>query len=285
MEESVISQLMRALRSFPQMLELCATLCAINDNYRMLKTQAKEHEKQRGEFAKQEAVMREFSTGATRDVDTNKFDYEGFLSPLAMEAFAKYMHSHRFQADGQIRDSDNWQKGIPKSAYMKSAWRHFMDMWKEHRGIKTEYGLVESLCALMFNVMGYLHETLVDRQRTADMLKADAESWTSADEDKIYTHRYGALAHDQEAIEDEEPRFKSPLPPQGYGAEVAVTDHYPTISSVPLVVHSKVLGVPPLWTASEVAAVAAEVRNSGFPQATIRSDGSWHKTNKQPPEV
>lgn len=101
--------------------------------------------------------MRTFSTGATRDEDTTKIDYEGFLSPLALTAFGEYMHKNRVQADGNIRDSDNWQKGIPLAAYMKSAWRHFMEWWQAHRnGGDT----VEPLCALLFNVQGYLHEAI-----------------------------------------------------------------------------------------------------------------------------
>ena len=104
--------------------------------------------------------MRTFNTGATRDDDTTKLDYEGFLSPLVLERFAEYMNKHRKQADGKLRDSDNWQKGIPKDAYIKSAWRHFMDVWKFHRGLKGRDNMEEALCALMFNIMGYLHELL-----------------------------------------------------------------------------------------------------------------------------
>ena len=60
--------------------------------------------------------MRNFDTGATRDVDTNKLDFEGFLSPVVLERYAEYMHKNRVQADGNLRDSDNWQKGIPKKS-------------------------------------------------------------------------------------------------------------------------------------------------------------------------
>ena len=107
--------------------------------------------------------MRNFDTGATRDTDVGKPDYEGFLSPLVIERFGKYMDKHRHQADGKVRDSDNWQKGIPKDAYMKSGFRHFVDWWKEHRGISTKDGIEEAICALMFNVMGYLHEYLKEQ--------------------------------------------------------------------------------------------------------------------------
>ncbi len=111
--------------------------------------------------------MRNFGTGATRNVDENKFDYEGFLSPLALEAYAAYMHTHRKQADGRLRDSDNWQKGIPRDSYMKSGWRHFFDWWKGHRGLAGEDATIEALCALFFNVQGYLHELLKARRGSA----------------------------------------------------------------------------------------------------------------------
>lgn len=105
-------------------------------------------------------AMRQFEGGATRNVDDSKFDYEGFLSPLVLERYAAYMHKHRVQADGTLRASDNWQKGIPQEAYIKSAWRHFMDWWRYHRGLPSNETLQTALCALMFNVMGYLHEQL-----------------------------------------------------------------------------------------------------------------------------
>lgn len=109
--------------------------------------------------------MREFKTGATRDSEEGKLDYEGFLSPLVLQRFALYMNQHRLQADGQQRASDNWQKGIPKEAYMKSAWRHFMDWWLHHRGhsAKAAHDLEDVLCAVIFNVCGYLYETLKEK--------------------------------------------------------------------------------------------------------------------------
>ena len=109
---------------------------------------------------KTKGKIRSFTTGATRDTDEGKYDYEGFFSPLVIERFAEYMNKHRKQSDGNLRDSDNWQKGIPLCAYMKSGWRHFIDLWKEHRGYRTKDGIEEALCALLFNVQGYLHEYL-----------------------------------------------------------------------------------------------------------------------------
>lgn len=112
----------------------------------------------------QEQQMREFSTGATRNIDTDKLDYEGFLSPLALKTFAEYMHKNRKQADDKLRDSDNWQKGIPVDAYMKSMWRHFFDTWSTHRGVSTPEDQITNLCGLMFNVQGMLHELLKEHK-------------------------------------------------------------------------------------------------------------------------
>ena len=117
--------------------------------------------------------MREFDTGATRDSDTNKNDYEGFYHPLVVERFGNYMTKHRIQADGKLRDSDNWQKGIPKDAYIKSLWRHFLDVWFIHRGFKRydkqrneDVTIEEALCAILFNVQGYLYEILKEKNES-----------------------------------------------------------------------------------------------------------------------
>ena len=119
-------------------------------------------------------VMRKFKTGATRDDDTGKLDYEGFLSPTVLRRYANYMHEHREQADGETRSSDNWKKGIKIEAYMDSMWRHFMDVWMAYSIMKWTTGkndasmftLQDQLCALLFNVMGMLHEVIEDREET-----------------------------------------------------------------------------------------------------------------------
>lgn len=105
-------------------------------------------------------TIRTFATGATRDTSEDKLDFEGFFCPKVMTTYAEYMHKNRIQTDGSLRDSDNWQKGIPEDAYMKSMFRHFMDTWKNHRGIETPEDEITNLCATLFNVMGLLHEKL-----------------------------------------------------------------------------------------------------------------------------
>ena len=96
--------------------------------------------------------MRKFKTGATRDNEDTKIDFEGFYHPLVVERFGEYMHKHRVQADGELRDSDNWQKGIPKDA----------------------------LCGLLFNVQGYLYEILKHKESLTH-----EEVWETVYEGKV----------------------------------------------------------------------------------------------------
>lgn len=110
--------------------------------------------------------IREFASGATRDTSEDKLCFDGFLSPTVIQCFAKYMHKNRIQSDGSYRDPDNWQKGIPKAAYIDSGWRHFFDWWGETRGLRSKDGIEAALCGLMFNVMGYLHEVLKEKEQT-----------------------------------------------------------------------------------------------------------------------
>jgi len=107
---------------------------------------------------------RKFNTGATRDTNKGKLDYEGFLSPIVLKEYANYMHKHRKQTNNKLRDSDNWQKGIPQEVYMKSIFRHFMDLWLEHRGFKSRNGIKTALNGLLFNVMGYYFEILKEEK-------------------------------------------------------------------------------------------------------------------------
>jgi hypothetical protein len=116
--------------------------------------------------------MRTFDTGATRGDDDDKFDYIGFLSPLVLEYYAAYLHEHRIQEDGELRASDNWKKGIPLDTYIRSAFRHFLTFWKAHEGFAASELLdsyddpdeliMDALCGVLFNCMGYLHVLLTE---------------------------------------------------------------------------------------------------------------------------
>lgn len=127
--------------------------------------------------------MRTFDTGATKSSDKDKLDYEGFLSPLALQMYAEYMHKHRLQADGSLRESDNWQKGIPIRELMKSLLRHVLTAWRAYRGWPTDEVLKDALCASMFNVQAILHFTEEER------IKRERE--TIANESVNHLVKYG----------------------------------------------------------------------------------------------
>lgn len=121
--------------------------------------------------------VRQFKSGATRSADAGRYDPEGFLSPLVIERFCEYMNKHRLQPDGSIRGSDNWQKGIPLATYAKGMWRHFLHFWTRHRGhaVRDDMSaanIEEDLCAMLFNVQGYLFEVLKAKEAMAPISTA-----------------------------------------------------------------------------------------------------------------
>ena len=104
--------------------------------------------------------MRKFETGATRDSNAEKLDYKGFLSPFALRRFAEYMHKHRRQADGSMRSSDNWKRGMPIDCYAESLLRHVQEFHLEYEHPAKDWSkLDEIMCAILFNVQGWLHES------------------------------------------------------------------------------------------------------------------------------
>lgn len=107
-------------------------------------------------------MIRQFESGASRDTAEGKLAYVRFLSPAVLKRFAEYMEGHSFMPDGTTRVPDNWKKGIPPEVYLDSTWRHFMDLWLHDEGdvILGPQALQDTLCALMFNVMGRLHVEL-----------------------------------------------------------------------------------------------------------------------------
>ena len=116
--------------------------------------------------------MREFETGATRNAEVDP-DYHGFFSPLAMHAYGQYMHAHRVQADGTLRDSDNWQLGMPRDTYVRSLVRHTHDVELIHDGWdglarrddRDPDPLKAHLSAIIFNAQGLLHELMKEDPR------------------------------------------------------------------------------------------------------------------------
>lgn len=124
-------------------------------------------------------VVREFSTGATRDRAEGKLDFLGFISAKAERRFAAYMNKNRRLADGSLRDGDNWKKGMPTPIYADSLARHAQEVRElindavDLSGCGTARQLIaveashpallavdEAVCALYFNLQGWLHERI-----------------------------------------------------------------------------------------------------------------------------
>ena len=125
------------------------------------------------------AGKRTFSTGATRDTEKGKPRYGGFLSPLVIKRFGYYMNRHRTLADGTLRASDDWKKGMPQREYLESLFRHFVEAWRlfekkeellskgkemssgdMERCHQLKEALENALCGMIFNDQGWLHELL-----------------------------------------------------------------------------------------------------------------------------
>ena len=113
---------------------------------------------------------RVFSTGATRDTDEGKLEPWGFTSALVEKTFSEYMHEKRIQSDGQLRDSDNWRRGIPVDSYKHSLSRHILDLRLLLEGFPeeaTSKDIIDVLMAVRFNVDGLAYELLKEELRGA----------------------------------------------------------------------------------------------------------------------
>jgi|SRR5215469_2820745 len=97
-------------------------------------------------------LMRRFASGAARDTTEGKLDFDGSLSPYALEVYVDYLRRHNSDVH---RHEDNWKKGMPLSAFMKSAWRHLHAWWRSHYARHPD---TDAICGVLFNAFGYLHE-------------------------------------------------------------------------------------------------------------------------------
>ncbi len=109
--------------------------------------------------------IRTFDTGATRDTVQGKLSYVRILSPIVLRRYVEYMNFHAKQSDGTMREPDNWKSGFPIETYLDSLGRHLVAVWllqqdfteTDNHGSVT---LEDSLCGIIFNAMGWLHEIL-----------------------------------------------------------------------------------------------------------------------------
>jgi len=137
-----------------------------------------------------------YKTGATRDSREGKFVFDKFLSMKVLRQFASYMHMNRIQSDGNLRDGDNWQKGISQEDYIESLFRHVLDTVDFHRQLKDRDrdGMIEgvaAVCGVMFNSMGWLHEWL----KKNDPIRFDKDEITFEQEERRGTTIYTTKNH------------------------------------------------------------------------------------------
>lgn len=109
--------------------------------------------------------IHQFESGATRSVETDRPCYRKALSPIVLQYYVAYINKHRKQADGSMRDWDNWKSGIPKDRSLEGLGRHDMSVWLLMQGFPAydnngPVTLKDSLCGIIFNSTSLLHEIL-----------------------------------------------------------------------------------------------------------------------------
>ncbi len=94
-----------------------------------------------------------FGTGAIRDSQEGKEDWIETISWTAMKVYAQYMTSKKKQYG-----EGNFKKGIPIESYEKSLVRHLHKYLANKYEGGTEEVDNDHLCAMLFNVIGIIHE-------------------------------------------------------------------------------------------------------------------------------
>lgn len=107
--------------------------------------------------------MRKFKGKAIRSELGDKNEYVRFISPIVIQRYGDYMRKHQITESGEKREADNWRDGIDDKAYLDSCFRHYLEWWKNNDGYPSE-DLEETLCAIMFNTMGRLHNLLEEKK-------------------------------------------------------------------------------------------------------------------------
>ena len=110
---------------------------------------------------KLKSKVRQFTTGAIRDLDNTKEDYIETISWRAMKRYAQYMTGKKSKYG-----AGNFKKGIPIESYEQSLIRHV----QKYLVNKYEGGTMEKeedhLSAMVFNIFGIMHEEGNDTTKT-----------------------------------------------------------------------------------------------------------------------
>jgi hypothetical protein len=110
----------------------------------------------------------QFDTGAVRDSQGGKPDFVETQSMLAEWRFANYMTGKK-----KKYGEGNFKKGIPKSSYLQSTYRHLVKLLAledcEKYGIPVQDWMEpneDHASAIRFNVNGYMHEEEKEGKKT-----------------------------------------------------------------------------------------------------------------------
>lgn len=106
---------------------------------------------------------------ATRDDDSGKVSYEKITPAILDYSYGQYMKAHRKQADGSLREFDNWQSGFgdtPEAnaqVCLESMRRHVLDLSLLLSGVKVsekgkEINLEEACNSIRFNAQAILYQ-------------------------------------------------------------------------------------------------------------------------------
>lgn len=114
----------------------------------------------------------EFKSGAIRTSAANEVDPEAAWSVLVVDCYNEYMFECSFLPNGERRNEDNWQKGIPDDSLAKSFVRHAHDVWYIMRKHKARHTFLRACCGVLFNCMGLLHNYLKEHPEELAALKA-----------------------------------------------------------------------------------------------------------------
>lgn len=104
---------------------------------------------------KEDAIKREFASGAKRDTNEGKVDFRAILSPAALQMFGDYMVRHNTMREGEKRSQDNWKKGMPLDSFIESFFRHTHEL---HAALERDdqWEIEEAMCGCFFNLQGMM---------------------------------------------------------------------------------------------------------------------------------
>jgi hypothetical protein len=97
--------------------------------------------------------VRQFESGAIRDLDNTKPDFIETISWTAFRKFGEYMTSKK-----QKYGAGNFKKGIPVESYEQSLVRHLQKYLENKYEDGQQEREEDHLSAMVFNIFGILHE-------------------------------------------------------------------------------------------------------------------------------